>query len=335
MQIDRRGVLAGGAALLAAPAAGWTQAPDYADAAAYSAQRGGVSFLVMQGGRILVEDYPRSSADAAHELASGTKSFCGILAAALVQDGLLTLDEPCADTLTEWRAEPVKRDATIRTLLNLSSGAAGGVRGRPETYAAAVSAPFAGAAGVFRYGPTAFQAFGELVRRKLAADGQGDDVLAYMDRRIFAPAGVAHGVWRRQAGQPNMPSGARLTARDWAKFGAFVMADGVVGGRPVVDRAALAAGFEAGPANPGYGLGWWLLRPGLIAPGPRSGVGDSAGAVAELGDVRMAAGAGDQRLYLIPERDLLVVRQTDRVLEALLGRGSGWSDADFLRLILT
>jgi CubicO group peptidase (beta-lactamase class C family) len=57
----------------------------------------------LQGGRILFEDYPRSSAGATHELASGTKSFSGILAAAMVQDGLLSLDESCADTLTEWR----------------------------------------------------------------------------------------------------------------------------------------------------------------------------------------------------------------------------------------
>ena len=44
----------------------------------------------------------------------------------MVQDGLLSLDEACADTLTEWRDDPLKRVATIRSLLSLSSGVGGG-----------------------------------------------------------------------------------------------------------------------------------------------------------------------------------------------------------------
>ncbi len=334
MQIDRRSVLGGAAALAVAPAHGWTQPRDYAAAAAYSAQRRGVSFLVMQGGRVLFEDYPRSSAGETHELASGTKSFCGVLAAAMVQDGLLTLDESCANNLLEWRDDPVKRRATIRTLLSLSSGVGGGSIGRPSTYAASVAQPFAGAPGVFRYGPTPFQVFGEIVRRKLAAAGRSDDVLAFIDERLLRPAGVAHGPWRRQAGQPNMPSGARFDARNWARFGAFVQGGCRVEGRAIVDAEALADCFRPTPANPGYGLTWWLLRPGLIPPGPRSPIDSSAVELAGLPTVSMAAGAGDQRLYLIPDRDLVVVRQADGILARLAGGGTDWSDAAFLRLIL-
>ena len=334
MQIDRRGVLGGGAALALAPTTGWTQARDYAAAAAWSAQRRGVSFLVMQGGRVLFEDYPRSNAGDAHELASGTKSFSGVLAAAMVQDGLLTLDESCADTLTEWRDDPIKCAATIRTLLSLSSGIGGGSIGRPSTYAASVAQPFAGTSGVFRYGPTPFQVFGEIVRRKLAAAGRSDDVLAFMDVRLLQPAGVTHGPWRRQAGQPNMPSGAQFDARNWARFGAFVQGGCRVDGRTIVDAEALADCFRPTPANPGYGLTWWLLRPGLVPPSPRSPIDSSAAVLAGLPSVSMAAGAGDQRLYLIPERDLVIVRQADGILARLAGGGTDWSDAAFLRLVL-
>lgn len=334
MQIDRRGVLGGAGALAVAPSGLWARTADYAAAAAYSAQRRGVSLLVMQGGQVLFEDYPRSSAGDTHELASGTKSFCGVLAAAMVQDGLLALDEACADTLTEWRDDPVRRAATIRTLLSLSSGVGGGSIGRPLTYAASVAQPFAGPPGVFRYGPAPFQVFGEIVRRKLAAAGRSDDVLAFMEERLLRPAGVAHGPWRRQAGQPNMPSGARFDARNWARFGAFVQGGCRVEGRAIVDAQALADCFRPTPANPGYGLTWWLLRPGLVPPGPRSPIDSSAAALAGLPAVSMAAGAGDQRLYLIPDRDLVVVRQADGILARLAGGGSDWSDAAFLRLIL-
>ena len=334
MRIDRRSVLAGASALAVAPTAGRAQSRDYAAAAAYSAQRRGVSFLVMQGGRVLFEDYPRSSAGDTHELASGTKSFSGVLAAAMVQDGLLTLDEACADTLTEWRDDPVRRGATIRTLLNLSSGVGGGSIGRPATYAASVAQPFAGASGVFRYGPGSFQVFGEIVRRKLAAAGRSDDVLAFMDERLLRPAGVTHGPWRRQAGQPNMPSGAQFDARNWARFGAFVQGGCRVNDRAAVDPVALADCFRPTPANPGYGLTWWLLRPGLIPPSPRSPIDSSAATLAGLSTVGMAAGAGNQRLYLIPDRDMVVVRQADGILASMAGNQADWSDAAFLRLVV-
>ena len=332
MQPDRRTVLAGAVALVATPAA--ARARDYAAAAAYSAERRGISFLVQQGDRIIFEDYPGREAGRAHELASGTKSFSGVLAAAMVQDGLLTLDEACADTLSEWRDDPVKRAATIRSLLSLSSGAGGGSPGRPATYATSVAQPFAGRAGVFRYGPTPFQVFGEIVRRKLAAAGRSDDVLAFMNERLFRPAGVTHGSWRRQGGQPNMPSGARFDARNWARFGAFVQGGCRVDGRAIVDPVALADCFRPTPANPGYGLTWWLLRPGLIPPSPRSPIDASASALAGLPTVSMAAGAGDQRLYLIPEHDLVVVRQATGILARRRRGDAGWSDADFLRLVL-
>lgn len=324
-----------GATSLTARAASPLALADYAAAARYSAERSGVSLLILQGRQTLFEDYPRGGPERFYELASGTKSFSGVMAAALVQDGLLTLDESCADTLTEWRDDPLKRTATIRNLLSLASGAGGGAIGRPDTYAGSVAAPFAGLAGTFRYGPAPFQIFGEIVRRKLVAAGRGEDVLAWMQSRILDPAGVNVGHWRRRDGQPTLPSGAQLTARDWARFGRFVLDGAVVDGRATLDATALAANFQASGANPGYGMSWWLLRPGLIPPAPTSLIDAAPDKLARLPDVRMAAGAGNQRLYLVPERDLLIVRQADGILRQARGQGLLWSDADFLNLLLT
>ncbi|PZN99933.1 MAG: serine hydrolase [Alphaproteobacteria bacterium] len=340
--MDRRTLLTGSLAVAgltttAFPAFSRVASPaaDYAAAARYSAERSGVSLLVMQGGQTLFEDYPRGGPDSFYELASGTKSFSGVMAAALVQDELLTLDEACADTLTEWRTDPVKRTATIRSLLSLESGAGGGRIGRPDTYAGSVAAPFAGPAGTFRYGPAPFQIFGEIVRRKLVAAGPGDDVLAWMQSRILEPAGLTVGNWRQRDGQPTLRSGAQLTARDWARFGLFVLDGGVVDGRATLDTAALAANFQPSAANPGYGMSWWLLQPGLIPPSDNSRIDAAPAKLARLPDVRMAAGAGNQRLYLVPERDLLIVRQADGILRQSRGQGSAWSDPDFLALLLS
>ena len=329
---DRRALLLGaGAAALAGSLSArpaFAQNVDFPAAAGYSAERRGVSLLVMKRGEIIYEDYPNAGGvDRAWELASGTKSFTGIMAAALADDGRLELNEPVADTIQEWRNDAQKRRITIRHLLTLTSGldVRGAVR-RPQPYLEAIEAGVEHPAGeVFEYGPTPFQVFGEVVRRKSPQDR---DPQVYLQRRVLDHIGVAPESWvRGRDDMPFMPQGAHFTARAWARFGQWVME----GGHGLVDRRVLNACFQGTTANPGYGLSWWLLRPGLIPPNPRAGVGPLDSEV--LGeDVRMAAGAGDQRLYLLPHRDVVIVRQANQIVRAMFARGERqWNDAEFLR----
>jgi CubicO group peptidase (beta-lactamase class C family) len=327
--MDRRAFLAASAAsCVASPA--FAQRSDFSAAAAYSAERRGVSLLVMQRGEIIFEDYPNEGGvDRGWELASGTKSFTGVMGAAAIQDGLISSwDEHAGDTLSEWRNDE-RRRITLRHLLSLTSGITGGPIARPPTYAAAIAQRAEAAPGErFAYGPTPFQIFGELIRRK--TDG---DPLAYLTRRILAPLDIEPTHWRRGAdGMPHMPSGAALTARDWARFGWFVLQDGE--GR--VDAQALRECFTGTRANPGYGLSFWLLRNGLVPPGRNAGVEIDTAISERFGGISMAAGAGNQRLYFAPALDLVIARQATGILQALMRRDSGpaWSDAEFLRLAL-
>lgn len=337
MGLTRRSFIAGtvaaavGAVVRAEPQA---QA-DFRAAASYSAERRGVSLLVMRDGDILFEDYPRSGAvDKAWELASGTKSFTGIMAAAAQADGLLDIDAPCARLLPEWQAD-ARRSITTRHLLSLTSGLGeAGEIARPPTYANAVKAQPVYAPGErFQYGPTPFQVFGELLGRALDKAGQPADPVAWLQSRVLDPIGVRYGSWKRgRDDRPFMPQGARFTARDWARFGQWVL-DGAAG----VDRQVYATLFASSAANPGYGLSWWLLRPGLIGPDPRAGL--DVDAIAEIAldeDIVMAAGAGDQRLYLFRDRGVVVVRQANQILRTMLQRRRGlhWNDAEFIRLVL-
>jgi CubicO group peptidase (beta-lactamase class C family) len=332
MDMNRRAFLAASAAAACLASPAFAQSDRYAAAAAYSAERRGVSLLVMQRGQILFEDYPNEGgAEHGWELASGTKSFTGIMAAAAVQDRLLGLDELAADTLRDWRSDDLKRRITIRHLLSLTSGIDGGRIGRAPSYADAIAMPANAPPGErFSYGPAPFQIFGEIMRRKT-----NGDPLAYLTRRVLDPIGVRPTTWRRGADDnPLMPQGAQFTARDWARFGDFVLR----GGDGRLDAQALRECFEPSRANPGYGLSWWLLREGLVPPGRRNaGMEMDASFTARYGGVSMAAGAGDQRLYLMPQLGLVVARQASGILRAMMGRESGprWSDAEFLRLVLS
>ncbi|MBY0421870.1 MAG: beta-lactamase family protein, partial [Parvularculaceae bacterium] len=270
------------------------------------------------------------------------KSFWGVAAAAAVKDGILTLDEKASDTLTEWRADPVKSQITLRQILSLTSGLKPAQIGRPPAYADAIAFPSVAPPGSrFDYGPLNFQIFGEVLRRKLQRyeGGRYATPLDYLKARILDPLGVRPTAWRTGAdGYPHLPSGASLTARDWAKFGEFVR----LGGASVVDSKAFEENFKGSPANAAYGLTWWLNR----RPSQEAYDASRTMQVAsdlynhprrdELpADLVMAAGAGNQRLYIISSQKLVVVRQYPKVFE--FGRRSQireYSDVEFLLALL-
>ena len=133
------------------PAGGGAQRPDTAAfrrAALYSKGERGDAVLVMIDGRVVFEDYHNNGAvNQPHLLASGTKSFTGVMALAAVQDSLLSLDEPVSQTLPEWANEPQRAAITIRQLLSLTSGIEGGPNGNPPAYGEAVTGALTAAPG--------------------------------------------------------------------------------------------------------------------------------------------------------------------------------------------
>ena len=315
--------------LLTAMAAGsvklaGAQVPAGAAAAGrYSAEHAGDAVLVFRHDTLVLEQYQNGyDARTPHPLASGTKTFACALAALGQADGLLTLDEPVARTLTEFAADSLLRRITIRQLLDLTSGLAPDPGGGGLTL---VSRP----GQRFAYGGAGFAVFGVVMSRKLA----GQDLVAYLTRRVLAPLGVEIGEWQRDAGGiPGLASGAALTARAWGRFGLLLLDRGRWGGRQLVPRDALAACGRGSEANPWYGLGVWLNPPAPIRPPPpgieRAGPSDRVIQAPDLPrDLLLAAGTGGERLYILPSAGPVVVR---------FGHNTGpdYRDDVFLRLLL-
>ncbi len=304
-------------------------------AAEYSRQYKGLSVLIMKGGQVVFEEYQNGhDANKSHMLASGTKSFNGIIAAAAVEDGLLKFDDKVSDTITEWKGDELKSKITIRELLSLISGIEPGDNGRPPAYAEAIKlkAKYE-PEEYFEYGPASFQVFGELMRRKLLAKNEIPNFtpLDYLKRRILNPIGLKVAYWNHQQGQPNMPSGAYLTAREWAKYGQFILQKGKWDGQQLISEKLLAECFKGSKTNPNYGLTFWLNRANngeaKVAPKPARGgrlmdllgIGAETTKISQQGfgknlphDIIVAAGAGKQRLYIIPSLDMVVVRQANQ-----------------------
>jgi CubicO group peptidase (beta-lactamase class C family) len=299
--------------------------------------------LVMVNGKIIFEDYPnRGAPNRFHELASGTKSFSCAMLVAAVDDGLLKLDERVADTITEWRGDPRKSKMTIRQLLGLTGGqSTGDERGDVPTYAQAIEAPAIFEPGEkFQYGAVPFQVFGEVMRRKLESKKQSP--LDYLHARVFDPIGLKVGQWMTGAdGNPDLPSGARLTAREWAKYGELIRLGGAWEGKQVLSASTLDECFRGTPQNPAYGLTWWLNRD--VPTNLRASIRQLTAGTEDLWnmpgvprDLVYAAGAGKQRLFVSRSLNLVVVRHATGILQSLAGqRRSEFSDAEFLSLLLT
>lgn len=322
------------AAAFASAGASAETLPGCAEAIAYSAQHKGESLLVLRDAQVVCAS---GDVDSPHEIWSGTKSLAGLIAAAAVQDKLLTLDEKAADTLTEWRGDPRKSGITIRHLLSMTGGQPSAV-GRPQGYADSVEIPLAADPGTrFQYGPAPLQIFGEILRRKLTGAHQEPSPRAYAERRILQPIGVTIAEWREGPdGNPLMPQGLVLAAKEWARIGEFVRAGGKHNGEAIVDAAAFAELFKGSSANPAYGLTWWLPRPSA-SNDPVTRTVDIIDPAANLpSDMVVAAGAGDQRLYVIPSLKLTIVRQAKLDIAAMLAarQGDNWSDTRLLKLLL-
>jgi CubicO group peptidase (beta-lactamase class C family) len=302
-------------------------------AAAYAEAHAGDALVVWDAGEIVLERAQNGyDLDEPHYLASGTKSFAGVAALAAVADGHLSLDDRVAETIPAWRDDPPKSKITVRQLLHLTSGLDPGEAGGAPTFDDAIQAPMLDAPDTtFRYGPLAFQVFGALLQRVL----DGEDPLRYYERRFFDPVAIEVGDWARVDRQdPQLAGGAWLTARDWLRFGRLLLNDGRWEGEQLLPAGLLDSLTAPTPASPGYGLTVWLnaavdpgdpffehAPPSLQPDGPEGMIYADGPS-----DLFMAAGLFNQRLYVVPSREMVVVR---------FGRADAtWNDAEFLARLL-
>jgi CubicO group peptidase (beta-lactamase class C family) len=299
-------------------------------AADYSARHRGVSFLAIQDGRTLLEQ----NAKTPHKIYSGTKAFWDLAALAAAEDGLISLDDRVAETITNWRSDPRKAQVTIRQLLDFDSGL------EPEFFlhetqsgdrdTAAIGARIVAEPGsAFIYGPAALQVFHQVLKEKLRSESPTH----YLERRVLHRLGLGSQRYLTdRAGNPLLAAGWILSAKQWAKVGQLVLANG----RPVISSASLQQCWRGTVANRAFSLGWWNNRAApdgrefdfeqmLIPKWQNQDWHDACLCRDAPNDLVACIGSEGQRLYVIPSLRLIVVRQAD---------GGSFSDAHLLRLLL-
>jgi CubicO group peptidase (beta-lactamase class C family) len=290
-------------------AAKLTQAVDtaFGDAASMTA-----AFLVVYKGRIVAERYaPGITADTQLESWSMGKSLAATLFALLVKDGTYTLDQPAPVPL--WQAAGDPR-AKIRNtdLLRMSAGLrflgnqeAESRERYPDHYYI-----YTGAIDAFEYSITRPQEYPPntdgryrnsdpltiTYLAKLAVSKRGENFLTWPQRALFDRIGI-----RRQILETD-PYGNFLitgydygTARNWARIGLLYLQDGMWLGQRILPEGWATFVSTPAPAwkRPEYGGFFWLNRINTWNLPP---------------DAYFAAGAGGQNTWIVPSRDLVIVR---------------------------
>ena len=202
----------------------------------------------------------------------------------------------------------------------------------PDLYRHAIGVLAAREPGAqFQYGPSCFYVLGEIMKRKLASKEQTP--LDYLKQRILDPIGVKTGEWIHDAaGNPHIPNGGYVTARDWAKYGQWLLQFGQWNGKQIVRKDLLEQLLVPSAANPGHGLALWLNHPDGQGSSPlqKTPKGALGGWIFHDGCTELfgALGAGKCRMYMIPSLDIVALRMCDEERDR-------FNDHTFLHLLLT
>jgi CubicO group peptidase (beta-lactamase class C family) len=270
------------------------------------------AIVVAAHGRIVGERYGAGFSAATPLLGwSMTKSVVAGLVGILVKEGRLTLDQSAG-----WSAADGGGRERIRIadLLAMTSGlrfneAYGDVSDvtrmlylQPDMAGFARAQPLAHSAGEY----WSYSSGTANILARIVQDAAGRLGAAYPREKLFKPLGMTSATLEAdEDGTLVGSSYMYATARDWAKYGQFLLQDGVWQGQEMLPRgyvAMMAAPVASSGGQYGRGL-VWLWGSEAIVPGknPDTAFGIPA-------DTFWMEGHDGQSIAVIPSRELVIVR---------------------------
>jgi CubicO group peptidase (beta-lactamase class C family) len=269
------------------------------------------AIVVVDHGRIVAERYVSGFSATTPLLGwSMTKSVVAGLVGMLVKDGRLTLDQTAGWPAPDGGRERIR----IADLLAMSSGLRfnegyGAVSDvtrmlylQPDMAGFARGQPLVHPAGEF----WSYSSGTANILSRIVQDAAGPLGAAYPTEKLFKPLGMASATMETdEDGTLVGSSYMYATARDWARYGLFLLQDGVWRGQEMLPRgyvAMMASPVAASDGQYGHGL-VWLWGSDAVTPGknPDADFGIPS-------DTFWMEGHDGQITAIIPSRQLLIVR---------------------------
>lgn len=237
---------------------------------------------------------------------SMTKTVTGAMAGALVGEG--RMDVQAQTGLPEWGGDD-RKDITVENILHMSSGlewvenyftiseATVMLMQSDDMFTSVTTCPLEYEPGThWNYSSGDANLLSGLLRKAI---GDEDEYLGYAYTRLFHRIGMLNTVVETDASELFVASSFSYgSTRDWARFGMLFLNRGIFEGDTVLNPEWVEYMQSPAPASEGrYAATFWLEEPS-----------EERALVDVPDDVFFADGFLGQRVYVIPSKDLVVVR---------------------------
>ena len=289
------------------------------DVDAYMAGQRSAALLVVQGGQLRLERYGLGfDGDGRWTSFSVAKSLTSTLVGAALRDGAIrSMDDKVSAYIPQMKGSAYD-DVSVRQLLSMTSGVqwnedygdpnsdvAKFNNHQPEPGVDALVSymrrlPRAAPAGTrWNYSTGETNLIGVLVRQ-----ATGKPLATFLQEKIWQPAGMAsEATWiLSKTGEEISGCCVQAAARDYARFGQFILEGAQVGGQPIVPDGWLTQATrkqaDIGEPGRGYGYQWWTYDDGSFAARGIFGQGifiDPARQLVIVSNANWGGGARDPR----------------------------------------
>ncbi|RYG05216.1 MAG: class C beta-lactamase-related serine hydrolase [Chitinophagaceae bacterium] len=261
----------------------------------------GKSFMILINGRIAMEAYFNNhTAGASWEWNSAGKTLVSASIGLAQEEGKLDIANKVSDYLgTGWTSMPSDKEnlITVRNLLTMTSG-----NDDTKQYVSKSNITYVADAGSRWAYSNVFQKLIDVTAS--ATNGTFEN---YFNARLKNKIGM-DGTWNFGT----IFTIYHSTTRSMARFGLLALNKGKWNGQQILDSVYFHDCINTSQSiNPSYGYLWWLngksnfmvpgsqtVFPGYLIPGAPA-------------DLYAAMGANDQRIYVIPSKNMVVIRMGD------------------------
>jgi CubicO group peptidase (beta-lactamase class C family) len=295
------------------------------DASAYAAANNSHAFIVWRDGKVEAESYfgGQARTSAINALSLSKPVTVAAVGRAIMLGKIKSLDQPVADFVTEWKADPLRARILVRHLLDMRAGFLAQLtpRGPNDILSRTFlhprhdeiiiqEYPVVDEPGArYEYNNAASDMVAVLIER---ATGRryGEFVGTEIWQKIGAMGGA---VWvNREGGMAHAGCCMLVPSENFLRLAILTLQDGVWDGQRLLPEAYVAAMKTPTAQNPYHGLGLYVAgrynqRRGFANPDrPARKVWHSAPYLA--GDLYLFDGNANQVVYVIPSQNLVILR---------------------------
>lgn len=267
----------------------------------YLLEKNTKSFMILVNGRIVMEEYfDGHTSTTSWPWNSAGKTLVATTTGIAQQEGLLDITDKVSDYLgTGWTSETIEKEnlITSKHLLSMTSG----INDESELVIKANLTYLADAGTRWSY----HNVFQKLI--DVVTEASNVEFETYFNNKLKNKIGM-DGAWNYGVIFKVYHSNTRSMAR----FGLLALNKGKWEDEQIINEAFFNESISTSQdINPAYGYLWWLNgKTSYMVPGGQT-VYDGLLVPDAPADMYAAMGAEDQRIYVIPSKNMVVVRMGD------------------------